>query len=188
MLNKYITFCYRSLIKGNVVYIIFFIKVKASNELSIAAHFFKKQKRIRRIFCIVFETVCASSLAMCAYQIREHLHLTFADHLHLYSQQANPNFRFRSEQIKTHIPFQTQYKIFYESASAFTNGEETTDSIISNMLSNLSCLVFDRSSVMTKIKYGQMTMKKWAAIDSSLEALTFIKKIIYTTFPFIKLL
>ena len=56
--------------------------------------------------------------------------------------------------MKTHIPFQTQYKIFYESASAFTNGEETTDSIISNMLSNLSCLVFDRSSVMTKIKYA----------------------------------
>ena len=47
--------------------------------------------------------------------------------------------------MKTHIPFQTQYKIFYESASAFTNGEETTDSIISKMLSNLSCLVFDRS-------------------------------------------
>jgi hypothetical protein len=34
------------------------------------------------------------------------------------------------------------------------------------------------------LKSGQMTMKKWAAIDSSLEALTFIKKIIYTTFPF----
>jgi hypothetical protein len=31
---------YRSLKKGNVVYIIFFIKVKASIELSIAAHFF----------------------------------------------------------------------------------------------------------------------------------------------------
>jgi hypothetical protein len=31
----------------------------------------------------VFETVCASSLAMCAYQIGEHLHLTFADHLDL---------------------------------------------------------------------------------------------------------
>jgi hypothetical protein len=29
---------------------------------------------------------CASSLAMCAYQIGEHLHLTFADHLDLYSQ------------------------------------------------------------------------------------------------------
>jgi hypothetical protein len=36
---------------------------------------------------------------MCAYQIGEHLHLTFADHLDLYSQQANPNFRFPSEQI-----------------------------------------------------------------------------------------
>jgi hypothetical protein len=52
-----------------------------------------------RIFCTVFETVCASSLAMCAYQIGEHLHLTFADHLDLYSPQSNPNFRFPSEQI-----------------------------------------------------------------------------------------
>jgi hypothetical protein len=34
-----------------------------------------------------------------AYLIGEHLHLTFADHLDLYSQQANSNFRFRSEQI-----------------------------------------------------------------------------------------
>jgi hypothetical protein len=33
-------FFYRSLKKGNVVYIIFFIKVKASNELSIAAYVF----------------------------------------------------------------------------------------------------------------------------------------------------
>ena len=41
----------------------------------------------------------ASSLAMCDYQIGEHLHLTFADTLDLYSQQANSNFRFRSEQI-----------------------------------------------------------------------------------------
>ena len=49
--------------------------------------------------CTVFETVYAFSLAMCAYQIGEHLHLTFADHLDLYSQQANPNFRFPSEQI-----------------------------------------------------------------------------------------
>jgi hypothetical protein len=31
-----------------------------------------------------------------------------------------------------------------------TNGEETTDSIISKMLSNVSCLVFDRSSVIKK--------------------------------------
>ena len=36
----------------------------------------------------------------------------------------------------------------------FTNGEETTDSIISKMISNLSCLVSDRSSVMKKIKYA----------------------------------
>ena len=51
------------------------------------------------ICCTVFETACASSLAMCAYQIGEHLHLTFSDHLDLYSQQANPNCRFPSEQI-----------------------------------------------------------------------------------------
>jgi hypothetical protein len=38
---------------------------------------------VDRIFCTVFETACASSLAMCAYQIGEHLHLTFADHLDL---------------------------------------------------------------------------------------------------------
>ena len=50
--------------------------------------------------------------------------------------------------MKTHIPFQTCNTT--ESASAFTNGEETTDSIISKMLSNLSCLVFDRLSVMKK--------------------------------------
>jgi hypothetical protein len=31
----------------------------------------------------VFETVCASSLAICAYQIGEHLHLTLAGHLDL---------------------------------------------------------------------------------------------------------
>jgi hypothetical protein len=59
----------------------------------------KSRSEFGRICCTVFETVCASSLAMCAYQIGEHLHLTFADHLDLYSQQANPNFRFRSEQI-----------------------------------------------------------------------------------------
>ena len=55
--------------------------------------------------------------------------------------------------MKTHIPFQTQYQNSLP-ASAFTNGEETTDSIISKMLSNLSCLVFDRLSVMKKIKYA----------------------------------
>jgi hypothetical protein len=47
--------------------------------------------------------------------------------------------------MQMHRPFQTQYKIFYRIASAFTNGKETTDSIISKMLSNLSCLFFDRS-------------------------------------------
>jgi hypothetical protein len=61
-----------------------FVKAEASSDI---------------IFCTVFETVCASSLAMCAYQIGEHLHLTFSDHLDLYRQQANPNFRFPSEQI-----------------------------------------------------------------------------------------
>ena len=52
--------------------------------------------------------------------------------------------------MKTHIPFQTQYNIFYRICFCFYNGEETTDSIISKMFSNLSCLVFDRSSVMKK--------------------------------------
>jgi hypothetical protein len=56
--------------------------------------------------------------------------------------------------MKTHIPFQTQYNIFYRIRFCFPNGEELTDSIISKMLSNLSCLVFDRSSVMKKIKYA----------------------------------
>jgi hypothetical protein len=52
--------------------------------------------------------------------------------------------------MKTHIPFQIQYKLFYRICFCFYNGEETTDSIISKMLSNLSCLVFDRSSVIKK--------------------------------------
>ena len=59
----------------------------------------KSRSGFGRICCTVFETVCASSLVTCAYQIGEHLHLTWADHLDLYSQQANPNFRFPSEQI-----------------------------------------------------------------------------------------
>jgi hypothetical protein len=50
--------------------------------------------------------------------------------------------------------FKHSTKYSTESVSAFTNGEETTDSIISKMISNLSCLVFDRSSVMKKIKYA----------------------------------
>jgi hypothetical protein len=57
------------------------------------------KKEIKKIFCTVLETVCASSLAMCAYRICELLHLTFSDHLNLYSQQTNANFRFSSEQI-----------------------------------------------------------------------------------------
>jgi hypothetical protein len=52
------------------------------------------------------------------------------------------------------IRFKHSTKYSTKSASAFTNGEETTDSIISKILSNLSCLVFDRSSVMKKIKYA----------------------------------
>jgi hypothetical protein len=39
--------------------------------------------------CTVFETVYAFSLAM----IGEHLHLTFADHLDLYSQQEKTFFK-----------------------------------------------------------------------------------------------
>ena len=49
-----------------------------------------------------------------------------------------------------HSRFQNSTKYSTESASALTNGEETTDSIISKMLSNLSCLVSDRSNVMKK--------------------------------------
>ena len=54
--------------------------------------------------------------------------------------------------MKTHIRFKHSTKYSTESASAFANGEETTDSIISKMRSNLSCLVFDRSSVMKNNK------------------------------------
>jgi hypothetical protein len=46
--------------------------------------------------------------------------------------------------------FKHSTKYSTESASALTNGEETTDSIISKMLSNLSCLVSNHSSVMKK--------------------------------------
>ena len=56
--------------------------------------------------------------------------------------------------IRRTYRFKHSTKYSNKSASAFTNGEETTDSIISKMLSNLSCLVFDRSSVMKKIKYA----------------------------------
>ena len=52
--------------------------------------------------------------------------------------------------MKKHSRFQNSTKYSTESASALTNGEETTDSIISKMLSNLSCLVSDRSNVMKK--------------------------------------
>jgi hypothetical protein len=46
--------------------------------------------------------------------------------------------------MKTHRPFQTQYKILYPNPLlALTNGEETTDSIISKN-------AFPRSSVMNK--------------------------------------
>jgi hypothetical protein len=57
----------------------------------VSSPFVKAEADSDRLFCTVFETVCASSLAMCAYQI-EHLHLTFSDHLNLYSQQANREY------------------------------------------------------------------------------------------------
>jgi hypothetical protein len=44
----------------------------------------------------------------------------------------------------------TVQHIIFKSASALTNGEETTDFIIFKMLSTLSCLLSDRSSVMEK--------------------------------------
>ena len=59
-------------------------------EYVVTSPFVKVEADSDRICCTVFETVCGSSLAMCAYQIGEHLHLTFADH---------PNFRLPSEQI-----------------------------------------------------------------------------------------
>ena len=64
---------------------------------SVVSSPFVKQKWIR----IEYFVLCLkrSFLAMCAYQIGEHLHLTFSGHLDLYSQQANPNFRLLSEQI-----------------------------------------------------------------------------------------
>jgi hypothetical protein len=54
--------------------------------------------------------------------------------------------------MKTHIPFQIQYTTFYRIRFCFYKWWR--DSIISKMLSNLSCLVFDCSSVMKKIKYS----------------------------------
>jgi hypothetical protein len=83
----------------------FFITLERSNtrkdkfecilEIIESSPFVKAEADLVEYF-VVFETVCASSLAICAYQTSEHLHLTFADHLDLYSQQANPNFRFPS--------------------------------------------------------------------------------------------
>ena len=49
--------------------------------------------------------------------------------------------------MKTHIPFQTQYKIFYQIRFCFYKWWR-------NNRFYLSCLVFDRSSVMKKIKYA----------------------------------
>ena len=94
------------------MYLIFFITLERSKsrqdkfesilgiiESVVSSPFVKAEADSVDYFGTVFETVCASSLAMCAYQVSEHLHLTFADHLDLYSQQANPNFRFPSEHI-----------------------------------------------------------------------------------------
>jgi hypothetical protein len=69
---------------------------------------------------------------MCAYQIGEHLHLTFSDHLDLYSQQANPNFRFPSEQIPLVFWINNVPRLEYD----------TTDSIIFKMYLTLSLTAF----------------------------------------------
>jgi hypothetical protein len=53
--------------------------------------FVKAEADLVECFVLLFETVCASSLAMCAYQLSEHLHLTFADHL----DKQIPVFGFR---------------------------------------------------------------------------------------------
>ena len=45
-------------------------------ESVISSPFAKAEADSDRIFCTVFKTLCASSLAMYAYQIGEHLHLT----------------------------------------------------------------------------------------------------------------
>ena len=58
-------------------------------ESVVSSPFIKAEADLDRIFCTVFETVCASSLAMCAYQIGEHLHLTFSGHLDLYSTRKS---------------------------------------------------------------------------------------------------
>ena len=52
--------------------------------------------------------------------------------------------------MKTHRLFEAQYKLFYGIPSALKNGEETTYYIISKMISNWSCLVYDRSSLVKK--------------------------------------
>jgi copper oxidase (laccase) domain-containing protein len=44
---------------------------------------------------VEYFVVCASSLAMCAYQIGEHLHLSFAERLDLY--KSNTLFNERRE-------------------------------------------------------------------------------------------
>ena len=68
-------------------------------ESVVSSPFVKAEAGSDIICCTVFETVCASSLAMYAYHIGQHMDLIFSGHLDLYSQQANPNFWFLSEQI-----------------------------------------------------------------------------------------
>jgi hypothetical protein len=68
-------------------------------ESVVSSPFVKAEVDSVEYFVLCLKRVCASSLAMCAYQIGEHLHLTFSDHLDLYSQQANPNCWSPSEQI-----------------------------------------------------------------------------------------
>jgi hypothetical protein len=104
------------------------------NDRPIACSWYIKNRKN----CV--ETVCASSLAMCAYLIGEHLHLTFADHLDLYSQQANSNFRFRSEQIPQIFPlsvckenravFPFCRKIWWQSSKAFQEVNYVTCSLV----------------------------------------------------------
>ena len=75
--------------------------------------------------------------------------------------------------MKKHSRFKNSTTYSTESASALTNGEETTDSIISKMLLNLSCLVSDRSSAM---KQEKKNLKKIFLLS--------VYKEIRTVFPF----
>jgi hypothetical protein len=79
--------------KGKKIFSFFFLNIPAFSVQGKSRSFSVLQKNLVTIIQNIelVMTVCASSLAMCAYQISEHLHLTFSDHLDLYSQQANPD-------------------------------------------------------------------------------------------------